>query len=133
MRSDFAGDVQPLLFGETDLIERTLGGEMRDVQAATGEFGDLYIAGDTNGLRAGGEGSVFGVLDDGEIEGAAIVHDLAREFCGGDGLAVVGNGDDACFAHGGDVSDIFAFAADAGGADRPDVDVAVNFGAIDDE
>ena len=126
---------------------------MRNVQAAFGEFRDLNVSSDTDGFGsgghagkteagggnafahngAGGEGDVFGVLDYREIERAAIVHDLTREFCGGDGLAVVGNGNDARFAHCGDVGDVLAFAADAGGADGPDMYVAVGFGAIDDE
>src|SRR5579863_3657905 len=126
---------------------------MRDVQAAFGEFGDLYVASDTNGFSSGGhagksepggrnsfthdgagsEGDVFGVFDDGKIKRTAIIHDLARELCGGDRLAIVGDSDDACFAHGGDVGDIFAFAADASGADGPHMDVAVGPGAVDDK
>ena len=73
------------------------------------------------------------MLDHGNVERAAIVHDLTREFCGGDGFAVVGNGDDAGFFHGGDFGDGFAFAADAGGADGPDANAGGGFGAIENE
>src|ERR1700730_13793463 len=126
---------------------------MRDVKATAGEFSDLYVAGDANRFgrgghtwkaeargrnslahdRAGSERDVFGVLDDGEIERPAIVHHLAGGLCGGDGLAIVRHRDDTRFTHSCDVGDIFALAADTGGADGPDVDVTPNFGAIDNE
>src|SRR5580658_5751459 len=73
------------------------------------------------------------MFDDGNIERAAIFHHLASEFGGGDGFAVIGNGDDAGFFHGGDFGDGFAFAADACGADGPDANAAGGFGAVENE
>jgi len=73
------------------------------------------------------------MLDDGEIERAAVVHDLPREFCSSDGLAVVGNSDDAGLLHGGDFRDGFAIAAGTGGAYRPDADMGGGFGPIENE
>ena len=83
--------------------------------------------------RAGGERNIFRMLDDEEIERAAIIHHLAREFCRGDGLAVVGNRNDAGLLHRGDFCDGFAFAADASGADGPDAHAGGGFGAIKNE
>ena len=73
------------------------------------------------------------VIDHGQIQRAAIIHDLPREFGGGDGLAVVGNRDDSRLAHRRDFRDGFAFAADAGRANGPHAHVAMRLGAIDDE
>jgi len=73
------------------------------------------------------------MFDDAQIERAAVVHHLAREFCRGDGLAIVGDGDDAGLLHGGDFRDGFAFAADARGADGPNAHAGGGFGAIENE
>ena len=112
---------------------------MRDVQPRAGQFGELHVAGDADGFRrsrhaaqaeargrdsfahhrAGGQRNVFGVFDHGKIQRAAIIHHLTSQFGGGDGFAVIADGDDAGFLHGGNFRDGFAFAADAGGADGP--------------
>src|SRR5579862_4404771 len=73
------------------------------------------------------------MFDDGKIERAAVVHDLAGEFCGSDGLAVIGYSDDAGVFHRGNFGDSFALAADAGGADRPYADAGGSFDAIENE
>src|SRR5580704_1658639 len=73
------------------------------------------------------------MFDHRKVQRAAVIHDLASEFRGGDGLAVVRNGHDSRVAHGSDVRDVFALAANAGGADGPDSDMAKGFSAIDDE
>src|ERR1700739_4369865 len=126
---------------------------MRDVQARTGQFGDLDVTSDTDRFgrrrhpgqaqarrsdafthdRARSERNIFGVLDYRDIEGTAVIHNLASEFCGGDGLAVIRNRDDSGIAHRGDIRDGFALATDAGGTDGPDAHVAKSFGTIDDE
>ena len=69
---------------------------------------------------AGKERWIFAVVDDGQAERIAIVHHLAHQAGGGDGLAVVADGDDAGILHGGDFGEGFAIAADRGCADGPD-------------
>src|SRR6266851_5159348 len=69
---------------------------------------------------AGGERNIFGVFHDGKIERAAVVHNLAGEFRGGNGLAIVGDSDDAGLLHGGNFGDVLACAANGSGADGPD-------------
>src|SRR6266852_2058660 len=124
---------------------------MGDVKAYAGELGELNVAGDANGFGrgrhsrkaearggdafahdgSGGERDVFGVLDDGEIERAAIVHHLAGEFCRGDWFSIVADGDDASLLHSSDFRDGFTLAGEAGGADGPNADAGGGFGAIE--
>src|SRR5260370_41090563 len=73
------------------------------------------------------------MLDHREMEAAAVVHNLPRQFGGGDGFSIVRDGNDACVAHGRNFGNVFSLAADAGGADWPDSDVALDPGAIHDE
>ena len=85
---------------------------MGDVQTRAGKFGELNVARDTNRFGRGrhatqteasgrdafahystcSERNVFGMFDDRKIERAAVIHDLARKACSGDGLAVIGDG-----------------------------------------
>ena len=153
VRGDLTGDANAMLLGEAHLCERRFRGEMSNVEAGSGKFRDLHVAGDTNRFggrghawqtetsrsnafahnRTSSQGNIFGMLDYGKIEGATIVHDLASEFGGGDGLTIVGHSNDAGVAHGGNISDGFTFTGDAGGADGPDTHVAEGFGAIHDK
>src|SRR5579859_4462267 len=153
VRCNLARYMKTALLGPADLLERSFCGKVCDVQPRAGEFGELNVARNTNGFRgrghsgktktrgrdafahdgAGSERNIFRMLDDGQIERAAVVHHLAREFCRGDGFAVVANGDDAGLLHGGDFRDGFAFAADAGGADGPNAHAGSGFGAIENK
>jgi len=112
-----------------------------------------YVAGDANGFGGGGhpaqaetrgsnafahngasgQRNIFRVLDDGNVERAAIFHDLTGELRGGYGVTIVGNRDDASFFHAGNFGDGFAFAANAGRADGPDANAASIFGAVENE
>ena len=73
------------------------------------------------------------MFDHRKIQRAAIIHNLASEFSGGDGFAIVRDRHDARFAHGSNIGNGFAFAANAGGADGPDADMTVGLGAVNDE
>ncbi len=123
------------------------------METRAGKLRDLNVARNADGFRCGGhpgkpqtrggdafahdgasrKRNVFGMLDHGEIEAAAVVHNLPRQFGGGDGFSIVRDGNDACVAHGRNFGNVFSLAADAGGADGPDADVAMNPGAIHDE
>src|SRR5690242_15660859 len=153
VRRDFTGHAEAALLGPADLLERRLCREMCNVEARAGELCELNVASDANGFGGGGHSgktetsggdafahnstsgqrNIFRMLNDGEIERAAVVHDLPREFCGGDGLTIVGNGDDAGLLHGCDFRDGFALAACTGGADWPDADVGGSLGAVENE
>ena len=93
---------------------------------------------EANGARAfahhaaGEKRRIFAVINHRQIERVAIVHHLAHQARGGDGLAVVADGDDSGVFHRGDFRERFAFAADRGRADRPDAHAARGRGAFDD-
>ena len=152
VRRDFAGDAQAHLFREANIFERAGGGHVRDVQAGASERGEFDIASGANGFglrgnafqaeangarafahdAAGEERRIFAVINHRQTERIAIIHHLAHEAGGGDGLAVVADGDDSGVFHGGDFREGFAFAADGGCADGPNADAARGGGAFDD-
>ncbi len=81
---------------------------------------------------AGEKRRIFAVVDHRQIERAAVIHHLAHQARGGDGLAIVADGDDSGVLHRGDFGERFAFAADRGRADRPDAHAGCRGGAFDD-
>src|SRR5258708_8366389 len=150
---NFAGYAETPLLGPADLFEGSFRGEMSDVEPRAGKFGKLNVARNANGFRggrhalqaearggdpfahdgAGGERNIFGVFHDGKIERAAVIHNLAGEFRGGNGLAIVGDSDDAGLLHGGNFGDVLACAANGSGADGPDANAGARFGAIENK
>src|SRR5579884_2306846 len=64
---------------------------------------------------------VFAVFDQGEIEGAGVLHRSPEEARVHDGLAVVGDGDDAGFFHGSDCGQLLARTVSGDGADGEDM------------
>ena len=138
--------------GVGDHVERAAGGEVRDVEARAGGFGEHDVAGDhdvfarsgnaaqaaAHGLEAfvhvaaGAEVEVLAVIDDGQVEGAGELHGAAHDAGVHDGAAVVGDGDDAGGLHGADGGELLAGAALGDGADGEDVDDGGARGALDD-
>ena len=95
MGGDLAGYLQALGFRERDHGDRTLGGEVGDVESGTGQFGQEKVAGDHDVLRCGrdaaqaepdGLGSFVHVAAGAEVEIFAVLHDgqivAARELHG---------------------------------------------------
>jgi hypothetical protein len=67
-----------------------------------------------------------------KIERVAIIHYLAHQAGGGDGLAVVADAHDSGIFHRGDFGEGLAFAADGRSAYRPDLHSTGSGGAFDD-
>ena len=81
---------------------------------------------------AGEERWVLAVVNHREAERGAIVHHLAHQAGGGDGLAVVADGDNPGALHRGDFREGFAFTPHRSRANRPDSHGARGCGAFDD-
>src|SRR5579872_2285330 len=65
-------------------------------------------------------------------ERVAVIHYLTHQASGGDGLAVVADGDDSGVLHRGNFGERFAFAAQRRCTDRPDTHAARGSRAVDD-
>ena len=144
VRRDFAGDAHALFFGVRARIRARRVVDMCAMcRRAPSEHGEFDVASGADGFRfrgnafqaqadgarafahhaAGEERGIFAVVNHGQIERIAVVHHLAHQARGGDGLAVVADGDDSGIFHRRDFGEGFAFAADRGRADRPDAHV----------
>ena len=115
MRRDLGGDVHAALSRRADQRDRAGGRDVGDVQVRPGQVGEGDIARDERLLGAGGAASqaepggdpalvhlplvnerrVFAVLRDRQPEGARVLEGVAHQPRVGDGVAVVGERDDA--------------------------------------
>lgn len=143
VRCGFGGDGDGVsAFGFADEFDGFGGGEVGDVEAASGGFGEFQVAvdhdlfgdsgaaghaeygGDVSAVDASaGEGGVFAVFDEDLVEHGDVLHGAEGDAGVGDSVAVVAEGDGPGSDHAAHFGEFLAFEALGDGADGEDVGV----------